>query len=96
VYQDFTTRVTYNQSVFGDIRNPYTTDFTIGLRKSFPITESIRFQLKIDAFNALNHPRFGNIDTGPSDLYFGALNGSSTLAQVNSPRTINLAGKLYF
>jgi hypothetical protein len=96
VYQDFATWSTYNQHTFGNIRNPYTTDFTIGVRKSFPITQTARLQLRIDAFNALNHPRFGNIDTTPGDTYFGWVNGSTTPSQVNSPRSVQLEGKLYF
>lgn len=96
VYQDFSTRVTYNQTTFGDIRNPYLNDFTLGARKSFNFTESVRFQLRIDAFNALNHPRFGNIDTNPSDGTFGYLGGSARPTAVNSPRQIELGGKLFF
>jgi hypothetical protein len=96
VYQDFVTWSTSNQHTFGNIRNPYTTDFTLGVRKSFPITQTARLQLRIDAFNALNHPRFGNIDTNPGDTYFGWVNGSTTPTQVNSPRSVQLEGKLYF
>lgn len=96
VYQDFVTRVTYNQSVFGDIRNPFTTDFTLGVRKSFPISEGVRMQLRMDAFNALNHPRFGNIDTNPGDMYFGYFSGALIPTPVNKPRSIQLAGKIYF
>jgi len=66
------------------------------VRKSFPITQTARLQLRIDAFNALNHPRFGNIDTTPGDTYFGWVNGSTTPSQVNSPRSVQLEGKLYF
>jgi hypothetical protein len=41
-------------------------------------------------------PRFGNIDTNPSDAYFGYLNGSSKLSQVNAPRQIQLGARLIF
>ncbi|MGA2654015.1 MAG: carboxypeptidase-like regulatory domain-containing protein [Terracidiphilus sp.] len=99
VYNDFTTRVTYNQQYFGDIRNPYTTTFTLGARKSFAVVERIRFELGFDAFNALNHPAFGNIDVTPTDTAFGAISGSTNSAkwtQVNSPRVIQLRGRLTF
>jgi hypothetical protein len=96
VYQDFATWNTYNQHTFGNIRNPYQTTFTLGVRKAFPITETVRFQLRIDAYNALNHPQFGNIDTTPGDTYFGWVNGSTTPTQVNAPRSVQLEGKLYF
>lgn len=96
VYQDFATHVSYNQTTFGDLRNPYTTDFTLGIRKAFAITEKVKLQLRMDAFNALNHPRFGNIDTTPGDTFFGYLSGTTTLSQVNAPRQIQLAGRLFF
>jgi hypothetical protein len=99
IYNDFATRVTYNQQVFGNVRNPYSNTFILGARKSFEIEKGVRFQLGMDAFNALNHPQFGSIDVNPADSGFGAFNGS-TLAtkwtQVNSPRTIQLRGVLTF
>jgi hypothetical protein len=99
VFNDFTSyRVTYNQQYFGDIRNPYVTTFTLGVRKNFKIYEGVSFQLGMDAFNALNHPQFGGIDVTPTDTYFGAISGgpSSNWVQVNSPRTIQLRGRLTF
>jgi hypothetical protein len=98
VYNDFATLVTYNQRVFGNIRNPYITTFMLGARKNFRITESTRLQIGMDAFNALNHPQFGSIDTTPTDTYFGAIGGSlpSKWVQVNSPRTIQLRGRITF
>ncbi|MGD0904684.1 MAG: carboxypeptidase-like regulatory domain-containing protein [Terracidiphilus sp.] len=98
VYNDFTTRVTYNQQVFGDIRNPFVTTFTIGARKSFAIAEGARFELGMDAFNALNHPQFGNINVSPTSSGFGMISGSapSGWVQVNSPRIIQLRGVLTF
>lgn len=96
VYQDFATWNTYNQHTFGNIRNPYETVLSLGVRKAFPIHDQMRFQLRMDAFNALNHPQYGNIDTNPGDVYFGWINGSPKPSQVNAPRSIQLAGKLYF
>jgi hypothetical protein len=99
VYNDFATRVTYNQQVWGSIRNPYVNTFTIGMRKSFDIAKGVHFQLGADLFNALNHPQFGNIDVNPADAGFGAISGSASTAKwvpVNSPRTVQLRGRLTF
>jgi hypothetical protein len=98
VYNDFATRVTYNQQVFGDIRNPYVNTFTIGARKRFAIAEGVRFELGMDAFNALNHPQFGNINTSPTSSGFGMISGTtpSGWVQVNSPRLIQIRGTLTF
>jgi hypothetical protein len=96
IYQDFATWNTYNKRTFGNIRNPYQTILTLGVRKVFPIRDQMRMQLRMDAFNALNHPQFGNINTTPGSTYFGWVNGSTTPTQVNAPRSIQLEGKLYF
>lgn len=96
VYNDFKTWVSDNPTTYGTVRNPYLNNWNIGLRKNFPIHESVRLQLRLDAFNALNHPQFGNVDTNPSDTYFGWIGGSPVPSQVNTPRQIQLAGKLYF
>jgi hypothetical protein len=99
VYNDFATRVTYNQQIFGSIRNPYVNTFTLGARKRFAIVEGVRFELGMDVFNALNHPQFGNIDVNPADPNFGAINDSPNSVnwvQVNTPRQIQLRGVLTF
>jgi hypothetical protein len=99
IYNDFATRVTYNKQIFGDVRNPYSNTFILGARKSFEIEKGVRFELGMDAFNALNHPQFGSIDVNPNDTGFGAFNGSvlsTKWTQVNSPRTIQLRGLLTF
>jgi hypothetical protein len=96
VYQDFTTYISRNSTVFGNVRNPMGTDLTLGVRKNFQFNERLRLQLRIDAFNALNHPRFGNIDVTPGNKYFGFMNGSTNLSQQNAPRAIQLSAKLYY
>ncbi|HKX29782.1 MAG TPA: TonB-dependent receptor [Blastocatellia bacterium] len=96
VYQDFATRVTSNPRLFTSVRNPADSDLGIGLRKNIPLTEKMRVQLRMDAFNALNRPQFGNVNTDPNSPFFGVLGGSTIPTQVNSPRTIQLGIKLYF
>jgi hypothetical protein len=96
IYNDFTVRNTLYPQTFGDIRNPPINTFTAGLRKNFNFTETFRFQLRMDATNLLNHPQFGNISTDPNSSYFGKLSGAAIPTAVNSPRQIELAGKLYF
>lgn len=96
VYQDFATWNTYNKTTFGNIRNPYITNFDLGIRKSFALSPGTHLQLRMDAFNALNHPTFGNIDVTAGDTYFGEFSGSTSWTQVNSPRQIQLSGKITF
>jgi hypothetical protein len=97
VYMDFGTAYSYSQTTFGNLRNPYTTNLDLGVRKYFPIAGKTRIELRMDAFNALNHKSFGNIDTNPSDKYFGYVNSSATaVSETNAPRAVQLEGKLYF
>ena len=96
VYNDFTTWISNNSTTYGSVRNPYLNNWSLGARKSFEIREAVRLQLRFDAFNAFNHPQFGNIDTTPSDRYFGWVGGSPVPSQINTPRQIQFGGKLYF
>jgi hypothetical protein len=65
------------------------------LSKFFAITERVKLQLRINAFNVLNHPEFGTVpfeyDTGATDPTFGTY---SKLAGTNPPRNVELALKL--
>jgi hypothetical protein len=56
------------------------------LVKNFPIKESFRFRLQVDFFNVLNHP--GN----PNSV--GSTGILSTQSSGNSPRTLQLSGRM--
>jgi hypothetical protein len=96
IYNDFTVRNTLYPQTFGDIRQPPTNTIIAGLRKNFIFTETFRFQLRMDITNLLNHPQFGNVGIDPTNAYFGMLSGAAVAVPINTPRQIELAGKLYF
>jgi Carboxypeptidase regulatory-like domain len=96
VYQDFARWNTYFPTTFGNVRQPYTTNFTLGLRKSFVIAGPVRFQMRMDLFNALNHPTFASVNTTVGNAFFGSLGSASALSQSNAPREVQLSGKLSF
>jgi hypothetical protein len=96
VYNDFATWNTYFPTTFGDIRQPYTTTFTLGARKSFVIAGPVSLQLRMDVFNALNHPLFASANVSPTSSYFGTLSSGALESQTNSPRQVQLSGKLTF
>jgi len=77
------------------IRTRPTQLFDTNLSKFFPIWENVKLQLRVDAFNVLNHPEFGTVpsefDTGPTDPTFGTY---SKLNGANSPRNLEVAVKL--
>jgi len=66
----------------------------ISLAKTFPIWESMRIEFRAEAFNAFNRVRFGTGSTTLQDQNFGHLTSASDL--LNSPRSMQLALKLYF
>ena len=77
------------------IRSRPTQLFDVNLSKLFSVTERVKFQLRVNAFNVLNHPQFGTVpfeyDTGATDPTFGTY---SKLAGNNPTRNLELALKL--
>jgi hypothetical protein len=59
--------------------------------RSFPIREAMSFQLRMDAFNSLNHPTFANPSTDLTSSSFGQVT-----AITGAPRTLQFAGTLSF
>jgi hypothetical protein len=62
------------------------------LSKKFKITESVNFDLRVDARNVLNNPSFDNPTAVITNSIFGRINDSVT----NNARRIQLSGKLNF
>ncbi|AFL87472.1 hypothetical protein Terro_1157 [Terriglobus roseus DSM 18391] len=68
----------YGRGGRGSVRQPNLNQVDLGLEKSFGITESARMQLRLESFNALNHPQLslpGQIAVNSASL--GALNGTA-------------------
>jgi hypothetical protein len=61
------------------------------LAKAFPITESVRIDLRWEMFNAFNRFRASTGSTNVQDPNFGRVQG-----QLNEPRRMQLGLKLYF
>jgi hypothetical protein len=76
----------------------------LAIRRAFPIRDGISLQFRAEAFNILNHPNFGMVDSTLTDAQFGlatqTLNQSlGTLApqyQQGGPRSMQFALKLSF
>jgi hypothetical protein len=88
-----------------DIQGFGLTQVDLSLARQFPIGERVKFQLRGDTFNILNHPNF----TNPSALVqFGSaylasrstlnngLGGLNPLFQQGGPRSIQVAAKITF
>src|SRR5439155_21993631 len=90
VYEDLNNVVPTYPTRFSNVRSSRENAASIGVHKNFKPTERMTLQLRMDAFNAFNHPRLTVPDSNP---------GSATLAVVaasvvNQPRATELAARL--
>lgn len=75
------------------VYGPHLVDLDASLFKNFSIRESMYFQFRVEAFNALNHVNFGT----PGQLNFTNLKNFSSITGLNTPpRILQLALKFYF
>ncbi len=78
-----------------NLRQPSAPQFDMSLNKSFIFSERLRFQFRLEAFNAFNTPLFGSPDSGNANSNtFGILNPNN--GQRNIQRNIQLGFKFYF
>ena len=81
-------------SGLGTVRGPGANNFDLSLAKTFPIRESLHFELRGDAFNAFNHTQWNGINTTyPSsdpEFPFGEVNSA------REARIVQVAAKLVF
>jgi hypothetical protein len=75
----------------GSVRNPRYVDTDLSLFKEFPIYRELRSQLRLEAFNAFNHPIFGGPATSVTGSTFGVISSQS-----NTPRQVQIALKIIF
>jgi hypothetical protein len=80
---------------YGNLRNQWGTTFDYSILKSVRITERIKAQFRVEAFNVLNTPIFSaNPNLTPTSVNFGKIfrdNGQS-----NSPRIVQLGFRLEY
>jgi hypothetical protein len=84
------------QYSFGDVhrnsmRGPGYTDADVSLFRDFNFFEKTSLQFRSEFFNVLNHPNFGNPDSGLEDQAYGQLDSTS-----GNQRQIQVALKLKF
>jgi hypothetical protein len=82
----------------GQIRMYHTTTMDASLNKTFALTERVKFQLRGEAFNLLNHYAFQrarSFQNNPNDTNFGAV-FPARVSTVDSgfPRQLQLGAKL--
>ncbi len=80
----------YGDARPGTIRGPREISFNVAGYKTFPIGERLNLQFRAEAFNFLNHPNFGDVDTSL---------GSGTYGRVTSsldPRELEFSARVIF
>jgi len=71
------------------IVGPPSTLLDASIAKTFQFTESLKFQLRADAFNSLNHTNYSGLVTNIASGTFGQLTSAT-------PRTVQIAGRFTF
>jgi hypothetical protein len=79
-------------TTFAHIRSSRVNNMDAAIYKTFRPKEKFRIQFRLESYNALNHPRFGDPNTKPSNAAFGTV----TKSQVNMQRILQAALKLNF
>ena len=74
------------------IQEAPTADADLAVLRNFKIHESYVLQFRWEAFNALNHPSFGQPDSNPGDANFGAITSIGNIP----PRVMQGALKFTF
>lgn len=78
-------------TTFPNLRAAGINNFDASIMKQFQIRETMYFQLRMEAFNAVNHPVFGAPVTTISSTTFGQIT-----SQANLPRQIQLGARFVF
>jgi hypothetical protein len=76
------------------VRNFPNLNENLSVARTFPIHEKTQLEFRAEAFNAFNRMRFGTGSTQLQNQQFGIPIGSGI--QINTPRQMQLALKLYF
>ena len=82
---------------YDEFRRPGSTQVDVNFAKTTPITDNVRLQIRLEAFNLFNSPMYDERqyqqDTGSAD--FGRIN-RNTVGQSNFQRFVQVAFRLIF
>jgi hypothetical protein len=78
-------------TTFPNLRADGINEWSPSLSKRFSITEKMNLQLRLEAYNVLNHPVFSAPNTTATNSGFGTIT-----TQANRPRTLQLGARFVF
>jgi hypothetical protein len=82
-------------TIYTGVRLPRIEQFDTNLSKNFKLYERISLQVRLEAFNALNHPLWSESpDTNFNDSTFGEIERGAGAGQSNLPRQVQLSAKV--
>lgn len=87
---------TFGNSEPGVLRGPKEVSFATAVNKTFPITERLGVQLRVEAFNVFNHPNINSIN---STLNFAAATNASSFgyaATAGDMRQMEFSARISF
>jgi hypothetical protein len=84
----------YPDNIYTGIRIPKTHQFDVNLSKNFTLYENLKLQMRMEAFNVLNHPLWAESPDGSSnDSSFGTITRGPS-GQSNLARQMQLSAKI--
>src|SRR5262249_40295041 len=92
VYADFGNFVRRYPTRWANVRESRVNNLILGIYKNFRLREGWKMQVRGEAFNAFNHPRFGGPGTNTANANFGVVDP----AQQNQPRVLQIGLKINF
>ncbi len=78
-------------TTFPNLRMDGINEWSPSISKRIAFSESANFQIRLEAYNILNHPTFGPPNTTATSAAFGTIT-----TQANRPRTLQLGARLVF
>lgn len=87
---------TFGNFPVNSLSGPKFFNLDLSLTKRIPITERVRFEIKLTAINVLNHPNFIYGTQNFDSTTFGLISGGVGVGQRNNSRQMNVIGQLRF
>jgi hypothetical protein len=100
-YFDTTAFAPVTQAAFGtagwdSVRGPGYVNLDMSVFRTFSLWERVKMQFRGEALNALNHPNFGNPDSGVTDSNFGIISSTNAGSRLIAERYLRFGLKFTF